>query len=201
MLPLVFFTLSVGKQPRYILPVLPPLALLLASSIIERTSDWRSLDGARRRPRPNRAVVFGCVSGGLFLVRSPGCSTARSRCSSTSPTLNTIIVAGVIAVGGARGRRGQLHAARGASGPGMLAVAAAITFAVLPYGALAASADAAVVQMAEHVRGARTDGEAIGTYRVFVRNLVFYTGVKHTDIIHDEHLKDWLTKHRRAGAC
>ena len=29
-LPLVFYSLSVGKQPRYVLPVLPPLALLLA---------------------------------------------------------------------------------------------------------------------------------------------------------------------------
>ena len=65
-LPLVFFTLSVGKQPRYVLPLLPPLALLLASSIIERTSEWRSLDGARVRPRPNRAVVTGCVLAGCF---------------------------------------------------------------------------------------------------------------------------------------
>ena len=65
-LPLVFFTLSVGKQPRYILPMLPPLALLLASSIIERTSEWRSLDGARRRPRPN-------TRGGRSAACSAGC--------------------------------------------------------------------------------------------------------------------------------
>ena len=32
-MPLLFFTLSIGKQPRYILPVLPPLAILLARSI------------------------------------------------------------------------------------------------------------------------------------------------------------------------
>ena len=49
--PLVFYSLSVGKQPRYILPVLPPLAMLLAQSVLERTRDWRILDGARVRVR------------------------------------------------------------------------------------------------------------------------------------------------------
>ena len=54
LLPLAFYSISVGKQPRYILPVLPPLAILLAQSVLERTRDWRSLDGARvrRAPRP-----------------------------------------------------------------------------------------------------------------------------------------------------
>jgi hypothetical protein len=48
------------------------------------------------------------------------------------------------------------------------------------------------------VRTARTADEAIGTYRVFVRNLGFYTGLKHTDLIHDEHIADWLSKNPRA---
>ena len=52
LLPLVFYSLSVGKQPRYVLPVLPPLALLLASSIVERTQEWRGFDGARSTPAP-----------------------------------------------------------------------------------------------------------------------------------------------------
>ena len=38
-LPLLFFTISIGKQPRYILPVLPPLAILLARSIAERIAE------------------------------------------------------------------------------------------------------------------------------------------------------------------
>jgi hypothetical protein len=52
--------------------------------------------------------------------------------------------------------------------------------------------------MADRVRAAYRPGDAIGTYQVFVRNLVFYTGLKHTDIIHDEHLFDWLAAHERA---
>jgi 4-amino-4-deoxy-L-arabinose transferase-like glycosyltransferase len=70
-LPVVFYSLSVGKQPRYILPVLPPLAILLAVSVLERTRDWRSLDGARVR----------------IPVRAPSASAppSRARCSWRSP--------------------------------------------------------------------------------------------------------------------
>ena len=34
--PVVFYTLSVGQQPRYILPVLPPLAVLVARTLVTR---------------------------------------------------------------------------------------------------------------------------------------------------------------------
>jgi hypothetical protein len=55
-----------------------------------------------------------------------------------------------------------------------------------------------VVQLADRVRAAYQPGDAIGTYKVFVRNLVFYTHLQHTDLIHDEHLSDWLSKNPRA---
>ena len=67
-LPLVFYSLSVGKQPRYVLPVLPPLALLLASSIVERTQEWRGFDGVRSRPRRALPVVVGSLLSGVFFV-------------------------------------------------------------------------------------------------------------------------------------
>jgi 4-amino-4-deoxy-L-arabinose transferase-like glycosyltransferase len=196
-LPLVFFTLSVGKQPRYILPILPPLAILLASSVIERTSEWRSLDGARRRPRPNRTVVVGSLTGGLFLVALAALLYRAQPLFLNVSAFTTLVVAGIIAMAGlavivvsvTSGWR---------SAPGMLAFATAIAFAVLPYGVLAAAPDSTVVQMADRVRAAHRAGDAIGTYQVFVRNLVFYTGLEHTDIIHDEHLAGWLAQHERA---
>ncbi len=196
-LPLVFFTLSVGKQPRYILPILPPLAILLASSVIERTSEWRSLDGARRRPRPNGAVVTGCLMGGLFLVALAGLLYRAQPLFLNVSSFNTLLVAGIVAVVGfavivvsfTSGWR---------SAPGMLAFSTAIAFAALPYGVLSAAQDSTVVQMADRVRAEYRPGDAIGTYQVFVRNLVFYTGLKHTDIIHDEHLVDWLSGNDRA---
>lgn len=196
-LPLVFFTLSVGKQPRYILPILPPLAILLASSVIERTSEWRSLDGARRRPRPNRAVVTGCLLGGLFLVALAGLLYRAQPLFLNVSSFNTLFVAGVTALTGFAAIAVSLTSGW-RSAPGMLAFSTAIVCAVLPYGVLSAAQDSTVVQMADRVRAAYQPGEAIGTYQVFVRNLVFYTGIKHTNIAHDEHLLDWLSHNERA---
>ncbi len=76
-LPLAFYTLSVGKQPRYILPVLPPLALLLAASITERTSEWRGLDGARSRPRRSTSVRPRIVSERRVRDRARGPALPR----------------------------------------------------------------------------------------------------------------------------
>jgi 4-amino-4-deoxy-L-arabinose transferase-like glycosyltransferase len=196
-LPLIFFTISVGKQPRYVLPLLPPLAILLASSIIERAREWRSLDGVRRRPRPNLAVVTGCALGGLSLcVLGVGLQRLLPLFRNISSTL-TFSVAIAIALAGLAVVVVSLTRFWRAA-PGVLAAASALSFALLPYGALSAPADSPVFEMARLVRQARRGDEAIGTYRVFVRNLVFYTGVRHTDLIHDEHIKDWLGKNPRA---
>jgi 4-amino-4-deoxy-L-arabinose transferase-like glycosyltransferase len=197
-IPLVFYTISVGKQPRYILPVLPPLAILLASSILERTSEWHSVNGLRRRPRPNGVVVTGCVLSGLFLLSLAVLLYRAQPLFVGVGRLNTLFAAAVIAIGGVAVIIVSL-AGGWRSAPGVLALATAMSYAVLPYGVLAASRDSTVVQMAQHVRDARAaDDRALATYRVFVRNLVFYTGLKHQDIIHDEHLNDWLTKNPRA---
>ena len=199
LLPLAFFTASVGKQPRYILPILPPLAVLLASAIIERTSEWRSLDGARRRPRPNRTVVFGCLLSGLFLLALATMIYRARPLFLNVYELNTVIVSGLIGAGGVAVIIVSLSGAW-RSAPGLLAFATALSFAALPYGVIAPASESTVVQMAERVKRAHAlqADVAIGTYKVFVRNLVFYTGLKHTDIIHDEHLHDWLSKHPRA---
>ena len=198
LLPLVFFTLSIGKQPRYILPILPPLAILLASSIIERTSEWRSLDGSLRRPRPNRVVVAGCVLSGLLLLGLAALMYRARPLFLNVAEFNTLLAAAVIGLGGIAVIIVSFSGAW-RSAPGLLAFAAAASFAVLPYGVLAAAEDATVVQMAARVTAAHArERSAIGTYGVFVRNLVFYTGLKHTDIIHDEHLVEWLTSNPRA---
>jgi 4-amino-4-deoxy-L-arabinose transferase-like glycosyltransferase len=197
-IPLIFFTLSIGKQPRYILPVLPPLAILLASSVIERTSEWRSLDGARRRPRPNGAVVTGCLLAGVFLIALAGLVYRARPLFLNVGELNSIVVSSIVAVCGIAVVIVSLTGAW-RSAPGLLAFAAAVSFAVLPYGVLSSANDSTVKQMADRVRQAHGGGDvAVGTYKVFVRNLVFYSRVKHTDIIHDDHLSEWLTEHPRA---
>ena len=191
-LPLIFFTLSIGKQPRYILPVLPPLALLLASSMIERTRDWRSLDGSRVRPRPNRWIMFGALGAGALLMLLGGLVYRAQPLFLDVAPGTTMTVATIIGVWGALVVLVALTSSRLA--PVVLALAAAIAFASLPYGALAASSQSSVRRMAAAVRDARKGNEEVGTYKVFVRNLVFYSGVKQTDLIHDEHLLEWLAR-------
>ena len=192
LLPLIFFTISIGKQPRYILPVLPPLAILLASSILERTRDWRSLDGTRVRPRPNRSVMLGSIGAGVVLV---GIGALLYRAQplfvgvsgfTTSAVAATIAVCGVAVV--------VVSVTAWRMVPAVLAVAAALTFAVLPYGALAAPDAATVREIARLVRDARTGNEEIATYKVFVRNLVFYTGLRQIDLIHDDQVTEWATR-------
>jgi 4-amino-4-deoxy-L-arabinose transferase-like glycosyltransferase len=190
-LPLVFFTLSVGKQPRYILPLLPPLAMLLAGSIMERTRDWRSLDGMRVRPRPNRMVVAGATVSGLTLIVVAGLVyRAQPLFLHVSPLMATV-AAGIVGVAGVLVVAVSLTRAWRVA-PAALAVAAAAAFALLPYATLAPAGESTVRQLADRVRRVKAADEAVATYGVFVRNLVFYSHVQQTDIIHDRHLLDWL---------
>ena len=88
-LPLLFFTASIGKQPRYILPILPPLALLLAREVRERLRtrsgrDWW-LQGAtaicpRAAPRGNGRAALSRASDrrdGAIGVRAGVCRRDR----------------------------------------------------------------------------------------------------------------------------
>jgi 4-amino-4-deoxy-L-arabinose transferase-like glycosyltransferase len=190
-LPLVFYSLSVGKQPRYILPVLPPLAILLAASILERTRDWRSLDGARVRLRRPLAVAMGAVgAGGLLVLLSVLLWRAQPLLINVASSF-TMTAAVVIALAG------LAVVAVGVSGawrqtPVTLALAAAITFPALQYGALSGSGEDTVQQVARAVTAARSADEEVGTFNVFVRNLVFYTHIRTTDLIDDDQLSAFL---------
>jgi 4-amino-4-deoxy-L-arabinose transferase-like glycosyltransferase len=190
-LPLVFYSLSVGKQPRYILPVLPPLAILLAASILERTRDWRSLDGARVRLRRPLAVTTGAVgAGGLLVALAVLLWRAQPLLINVAPSF-TMAAAVVIALAG------LAVLVVGVSGawrqtPAVLALAAAVTFPALQYGALSGTGEDTVQQVARAVVAARAADEEIGTYNVFVRNLVFYTHVRTIDLIDDDQLSAFL---------
>ncbi len=194
--PFVFYTLSVGKQPRYVLPVLPPLALLLASSIVERTQEWRGYGGMRSTPRRALPVVAGSLLSGVFLV-TLGVLLYRAQSllinvqpAFTSAASTVIVVLGALVILAA-----VLKSWRAA--PAVLAVTAAVAFPAIQYGALSSGGDDTVQQMARLVTQQRTGDEAVGTYGVFVRNLVFYTGVKTTDIIDDEQAGNFLMRQER----
>jgi hypothetical protein len=79
-----------------------------------------------------------------------------------------------------------------------IAFAAALTLPAVQYGALASGGDDTVRQMARLVLDTRTGNEEVGTYGVFVRNLVFYTGIKTQDIIDDDQATSLLSQSNRA---
>ncbi len=196
-LPLAFFSLSVGKQPRYILPVLPPLALLLASSIVERTQEWRGLDGARSRPRRATGVVVGSlVSGAFFIVLGGLLYRVQPLLINVAPIF-TQVAAGLIATAGAVIVLVALSS-QWRTAPVVIALAAAVTLPALQFGGLSSGREDTVRQMARLVQQQRTAGEQVGTYRVFVRNLVFYARTQTTDIITDDQAFDFLSQPARA---
>lgn len=82
--------------------------------------------------------------------------------------------------------------------PLVIALAAAITFPAVQYGALSSGGDDTVRQMARLVQQHRSGNEQVGTWGVFVRNLVFYSGIRTTDVIDDDQAKNFLTQNDRA---
>ena len=196
-LPLAFYTVSVGKQPRYVLPVLPPLALLLASSLVERTQEWRGLDGTRSRPRRATPVVVGSHLSGVFFLALGGLLYRAQPLLINVRPAYTIGAAIAIAAGGLLVIAVALSKAWRAA-PAMVALAAALTLVAIQYGALSRGGDDTVRQMAYLVQQQRTGVEPVGTYGVFVRNLVFYAEMKTTDLINDQHARDFLIQPGRA---
>ncbi len=191
-LPLAFYTASVGKQPRYILPMLPPIALLLAASIRDRTREWRSLDGTRVTPRRDLAIVIGGISSGLLLL---GLAALLYRALPLLVHVGdgyTMASAIVIGLGGLAVIITSLSRAW-RSTPAVLALVAAIGLPALHFGALSATGDDTVQQVAHAVLTERRANEPVASYQVLVRNLVFYTGVQQGDLASEEQLRDYLS--------
>lgn len=197
--PLLFFTASIGKQPRYVLAVLPPLAILLATSILEKTRMWRSLDGARTRGGSSRAFVLGAALSGLFLLALAALlHRAQPLLINVAETF-TFAAAVTIAIAGAVVLIVSLSGAWRAV-PAVLALAAALSFPALQFGVFAASGDETVTQMARLVDRVRGDGAALTAYNVFVRNLIFYTRTEQAESYSDAQLRDFLVRPDRVLA-
>ena len=196
-LPLAFYSLSVGKQPRYILPVLPPLALLLASSIVERTQEWRGFDGARSRPRRATSIVVGSLLSGAFFVALGGLLYRVQPLLINVAPIFTQVAAGIIAASGLLIGLFAISS-HWRTAPVVIALAAAVSLPALQYGGWSSGGDDTIRQMARLVQQQRTAHETVGTYQVFVRNLVFYAHTKTTDIITDEQAAQFLAQAGRA---
>ena len=186
--PLLFYSVSVGKQPRYILPMLPPLAVLLARAVLRRfaRSD-RHADG----PRWDRLVALaGAVSGALLMLLGLFVHRAQSLLTAVSPgailtgvVLLTVSGLGVVVV--SVSSRQRLI-------PAAIVVASVVSALSLQYVVLSHPGPEPVEEMAARIGAAGPETLPYGSYRVFVRNLVFYTGRPYVDLASEEQVLVFL---------
>jgi len=167
-MPLLLFMASVGQQPRYILPVLPPLAILLAGALTVR---------ARSGARDLRVTAWLMAASFLALATA----VVRLR-----PMLVTVPAAapwiGAMLLTGAAATLAAAALFRYHALNRVTVVTAAVFLLAVQFGALAGLRPEPVEQMAAAIRTHRTAGERVGPYRTFMRNLVFYTGVRQEDL-------------------
>jgi 4-amino-4-deoxy-L-arabinose transferase-like glycosyltransferase len=173
LMPLLFYTLSVGKQPRYILPILPPLAVLLARSMVER------LDAVSTRA-PSGLAGATWATAALYALLALLLARMEPLLINAYPaaTWTGVCLMGCGAIGFAwiavRGGWRRL--------PAVGAIAAAALIVSVQFGALAGRRPEAVEQMATLVRAERSAQEPIGVFGVFTRNLPFYTASKQMEL-------------------
>lgn len=184
-MPLLFFTLSIGKQPRYILPVLPPLAVLLARAITARIEE--RADTRLRAATGLTAALFALLA--FLLVQ------ARPLFIATYPLLTWLSVAAII--GSAFGLSWLAIARAWRRLPEVMTACAVTLLLALQFGALSGRRPEPVEEMAALIQAQRTAAEPVGEYEVFVRNLGFYTRVKQVELFDEARALDFLKSPER----
>ncbi|HEU5255254.1 MAG TPA: glycosyltransferase family 39 protein [Vicinamibacterales bacterium] len=176
--PLLLFTASIGKQPRYVLPMLPPIAMMVGAGIANRI-------GAASRARAARLELTIATIGttAMFAAMATLFYRARILFVSAYPALTwtgigVLIVAALALVITAVRRSWNWL-------PRLMTVSAALLLLTLQFGAFAGKRPEAVEQIAALIHANRVGGESIGEYETFVRNLPFYTRLKQVPVIDD----------------
>lgn len=189
---LAFFSVSVGKQPRYVLPLLVPLAILLARALATRLSPARGEPSVRNRdtlltaPGLLCAILIG-VSAVLLVRLRPLVSAVAIDPGVGGPLALT---AAAMAVAGVAVWRQRWL-------PSVLGCAAMLCWLIVHYGALSSAGPETVERIAALVTAHRRADEPVGRFRVLVRNLVFYTRIPQVDLLTDEAVLQFLGSPRR----
>lgn len=190
--PLIVFTMSVGKQPRYVLPLLPPLAILLARELSQR------LEGAAGERRAGTLVAAAATLSGLTLV-TIGLVLLRLRplLVDVPPAFAWVASVAIIVAGTAVAAGAWLSKARVV--PVTVAAASVVALLSAQYVVLSAPGPDPVERVAAVVRSElpRARGWLTWGDSLFVRNLVFYVGSKQSGPYPFEALGDVL---RSSGA-
>ncbi len=186
--PLLFYSLSIGKQPRYVLPVLPPLAMLLARGL-SRALARQAAPGTGR----DRLLAAGGVASGLVLLLF-GVAVARTGVLFGDGSLAAVRIASVLIVLSGVGVALAALASRPRLLPAALAASTVVTALSLQYSVLSSPEPEPVERMAALVREAGAGEVPYGRYRVFVRNLLYYVERPHVDLFTPEQLHAFLDR-------
>ena len=185
--PLLFYSLSIGQQPRYILPVLPPLAVLLARGVSRRLA---SAAANQVRPRRDRLLAVAGATSGTVLVLF-GAFVYRAQILFPGSPGTVLIGAALLVVSGL-GVLSVALSTRQRLIPGAIVVGAVVSALTVPYVVQSRPGPEPVEQMAALIQAAAPETVPYGRYRVFVRNLVFYTGRPHVDLVSEEQVRAFL---------
>ena len=176
--PLLLFTVSIGKQPRYILPVLPPIAMMVGAGIANRLAAAPSDYGARRE-----LTIATLGTGAMFASGAALFYRVRILFVSAFPALTwtgiAIVAFAALALATTAVRRSWRWL------PVVMPVGSALLLLTVQFGAFAGRRPEAVEQIAALVHANRLGGELVGAYETFVRNLPFYTRLKQVPVIDD----------------
>jgi 4-amino-4-deoxy-L-arabinose transferase-like glycosyltransferase len=175
-MPLLFYTASVGKQPRYILPVLAPVAILLARSIVRRIDDAREAGAASPALRASTWITAAMLAGIALLFARTRHVFINVDPSASWLALSATGIAALAVAWVAFSRAWHRL-------PIVAALASAAVLLSVQFGALAGVRPEAVEQMAALVGAHRTAGQRVGQYQVFVRNLVFYAKFRQVELV------------------
>lgn len=178
-MPLLFYTFSVGKQPRYILPVLIPLSIFLAHSIVS----------ALRDP-VTKARSFGvcCMACGCtMLLIAALVYRAQFLLISVSPTIVfasalALAFSGILTIIAAFIYTRTMASAWGQNSIGLIVSSVIVLNLVAHHGVLASNGRSEVQKMATMIRTERINGEPYGRHRVFNRNLLYYVQAPHVEL-------------------
>lgn len=188
-MPLLFYTFSVGKQPRYILPVLIPLSIFLAHNIVS----------ALRDP-VTKARSFGvcCMACGCtMLVISALIYRAQPLLLSTSPTIlftsaMTLGTFGLLTIVAAFVYTRMMVRTWANVSIGLIVASVVVLNLVAHRGVLASDGPSEVQQMAAMIRAEQVNAEPYGRYRVFNRNLLYYVQAPHVELPIMRAVQDFL---------
>jgi 4-amino-4-deoxy-L-arabinose transferase-like glycosyltransferase len=175
--PFLLFSASVGKQPRYILPLLPPIAIMLGTAIANRVGAVR--DAAARR----ELTIATAVTSLMFAATAALLYRARVLSLAAIPAFTSLGIASVACAAIALAAIAALRAWKQL--PVVMVLSSAALLLTLQFGAFAGKRPEAVEEVAALIRVNRLGGEPIGVYRTFVRNLVFYTRLHDVEIAND----------------